>query len=230
MNNLTEAVPHRQKEALAQFLFFRKVLLGENVTGQLSFAGLVLDLLGWHVKRTVLLMRRNQTCLSWGKREREKSVRALWQALMLHWWISHWRLVQPLRWKAAVTKKLIDTQTVFAALLLPREVPYPSSVKHYVNMFNPTLKSLPHGYGLSAPNPFILLSLNPGKAWLETSALKKSRGLWLCNRFLQRRIYSMSDRVEWKCKWTKLWNDQVASVCMDQRVCKHKIAFTPGFN
>lgn len=57
------------------------------MTGRLvrvSFVGLVLDLLGRHVKRTALLMRRNQTCLSWGNGEREskraKSVRAVWQA------------------------------------------------------------------------------------------------------------------------------------------------------
>lgn len=67
--------------------------------------------------------------------------------------------------------KLIDTHILFAALLVPREILYPFSVKYYTNMFNHTLKSLPHGYGLGAPNPFILISLNPGKAWLETSAL-----------------------------------------------------------
>lgn len=44
--------------------------------------GVVSDLLGRHVKRTALLMRRNQGRLSWSnkKRERVKSVRAVWQA------------------------------------------------------------------------------------------------------------------------------------------------------
>lgn len=51
--------------------------------------------------------------------------------------------MQPLRWRAAVTKKkLIDSHTLFAALLLPREASYRSSVKHYVNMFNRAAKNL----------------------------------------------------------------------------------------
>lgn len=49
-------------------------------------------------------------------------------------------------------KKLIDTHTLFAALLLPREALYPSSVKHYVNMFNPRAKNL---------SPTAMVSMHP---------------------------------------------------------------------
>lgn len=48
--------------------------------------------------------------------------------------------------------------------------------------------------------------------------------------FCKGRLYSMSDRVKWKCKWALLRNDQAGTVCMDQGVCKHEIAFSPGFN
>lgn len=71
----------------------------------------------------------------------------------------------------AAGRKLTDTNYICCLAPPQRGGPDPSSVKLYATMFNPGAKISSCGFGLTAPNPFILTSLNPGEAWVETSAL-----------------------------------------------------------
>lgn len=133
------------------------------------------------LKEQYSLMRRSQTCLSWGSREREKrereSKREVTKSCVAALLCSTDRLVIKGSYSLSdgrrqLPKKLIDTHILFTASLLFREGSIPILCKVLHGHVQPRAKiSPPYGYGLSAPNPFILISLNPGKAWLETRAL-----------------------------------------------------------